>query len=432
MIKKMKQKAIGSKVLKNTGWIIVGKCLQMAISFIVGIITARYLGPSNYGVISTATAYTAFFQPFCTLGLSAVFVKIVIDDKENAGKYLGSGIVMRLVSSILTMIVMLLLVTLLNPNDRILQIVSFIHSFVLLFQSFDLFDYWYQSQYQSKYSSTIGVIGYAVSAAYKIVLLVLGKSVQWFAFATVLDYLVIAIIYMIYTVPKNKIKLSVSKSHTRLLLNSGKPFIISNVLVVSYGYLDRIMLSKMMDSASVGLYTTAVAVCSLWVFVLAAFINSMRPSVVESHQQDSKIFEKQVIRLYAIVIWVSIAVSAVICIFAPTIISILYGSEYIGAVNPLRIITWYTGFSYLGVARSIWIVCENKQRYEKYFALGGVVANFGMNAILIPIWGIEGAAVASLVTQIVTNVIMPYTIKETRPNAIMVLKAMNPKNLFLS
>lgn len=430
MLKRLFEKFRGSKIMQNTGWLIIGKCLQMLISFFVGLLTARYLGPSNYGVISTATAYTAFLLPFCTLGLSAVFVKLVLDDRDAAGKYLGSGILMRCVASVLSMIVMMAIVIWMNPDDRTLQIVCFIHSFTLLFQSFDLFDYWYQSRYQSKYSSVIGVIGYMFSAAYKVVLLVSGKSVEWFAFSTVLDYLVIALIYMVYTVPKNKLRLSFSKKHAGNLLNSGKHFIFSNVLVVSYAYLDRIMLSKMIGSVAVGLYTTATTICGLWVFVLAAFINSVRPSIVESYQTDKTVYEKKIIQLYSVVIWVSVVVSGLICLLSPFIVSVLYGEEYMGAVGALRIITWYTGFSYLGVARSIWTVCENKQRYEKYFALGGVITNFIINLLLIPVLGIEGAAAASLITQIVTNVLVPFAIRETRTNAIMVVKAFNPRNIF--
>lgn len=430
MENKLFYKLRNSRVVTNTSWLIVGKCLQMLISFFVGILTARYLGPSNYGLINTAMAYTAFLQPICTLGLSAVFVKIVLDDEDNTGKYLGSGILMRCIISIIAMFVMMLTVILLNPFDKLLHSVCFVYSFVLPFQAFDLFEYWYQSQYKSKYSSVIGVVGYAISAVYKIALLIMKKSVTWFAFATVLDYLSIALIYIFYTMPTNQIKLSFSKKHTKVLFNSGKHFIFSNILVVSYAYLDRIMLSKMINSTAVGLYSTATTICNLWVFVLAAFINSMRPAIVQSKQSNVKEYARKIIQLYSIVIWLSTIVSIFICLFGRFVVLLLYGNEYAGAVNTLKIITWYTGFSYLGVARSIWIVCENKQRYEKFFAFGGVMGNFVMNAILIPICGTEGAAIASLATQIITNVVMPYLFKETRDNAIMVLKAFNPKMIF--
>ena len=77
----------------------------------------------------------------------------------------------------------------------------------------------------------------------------------------------------------------------------------------------------------------------------------------------------------------------------------MYGAEYIAAVAPLRLIVWYISFSLFGSIRNIWILAEEKQQYLWRINLCGAVANVVINAILIPIWGIMGAAFASLVTQ---------------------------------
>ena len=53
-----------NKVVKNAGWIIGGNLANKVLEFLVGILTARYLGPSNYGLINYATAYTTFFASF--------------------------------------------------------------------------------------------------------------------------------------------------------------------------------------------------------------------------------------------------------------------------------------------------------------------------------------------------------------------------------
>ena len=426
----MLNKLKSSKIVKNSGWIVCGKVVQMLIAFLVGIFTARYLGPSNYGVIHTAQAYTSFFFPICSLGLSGVFVKLLLDHPSEQGKYLGSGIAIRTISSLIAMLLMVLVVGIMNPTEKTLQLVCFIHSFSLLFQAFDLFDYWYQSRYESKYSSIIGIIGYFVSAIYKVVLLVTGKSVEWFAFATVLDYLVIAVIYMTYTISKNHIKLEFSWKTVDSMFSVSKHLILANLLVVLYGQMDKIMIGKLSSSASVGLYSVAISVCTMWTFVLSAIINSLRPNIVQLRNVDKKAYENRIIQLYSLVFWVCIAVSTVLCLSSDFIIGVLYGEEFIDAAGCLNIVTWYTGFSYLGVARNIWTVCENKQKYEKYFAIGGIVSNFILNLLLIPPYGIEGAAMASLLTQITTNAIMPYLIRETRINALYVFKALNPIHLF--
>ena len=93
------------------------------------------------------------------------------------------------------------------------------------------------------------------------------------------------------------------------------------------------------------------------------------------------------------------------------------------AVMPLKIITWYTAFSYFGVARNAWMVCNEKQKYIKYMYLPAAIINVLLNLAFIPLWGASGAAVASLITQIFTSIILPLCIKATRPNAKLMLEA---------
>ena len=58
-----------NKVVKNAGWIIGGKVANKLLAFVVGIFAARYLGPSNYGLINYAAAYATFFASLCTLSI---------------------------------------------------------------------------------------------------------------------------------------------------------------------------------------------------------------------------------------------------------------------------------------------------------------------------------------------------------------------------
>ena len=87
-----------NKTVKNAGWIIGGKIAYMAMSFIVGLLTARYLGPSSYGLISYATAYVTFFHAFCTLGITNILVKKFVDSPDEEGVTIGTTLVLRGIS----------------------------------------------------------------------------------------------------------------------------------------------------------------------------------------------------------------------------------------------------------------------------------------------------------------------------------------------
>ena len=116
-------------------------------------------------------------------------------------------------------------------------------------------------------------------------------------------------------------------------------------------------------------------------------------------------------------------------VFGNSIVKILYGEAYLPATSPLKIVCWYTVFSYLGMARNAWIVSTNNQRYLKYICGGAALANVVLNYWLIPIGGASGAAMASLVTQISTIVFIPLFIRDMRPNVKLMLDAFLLKNL---
>ena len=89
-----------NKTVRNAGYLIIGKIIQMVFSLVVGLLTARYLGPANYGLINYAGAYTAFFASFCTLGINSVLVKELVDHPHEEGMVLGTNLLLRSVSSI--------------------------------------------------------------------------------------------------------------------------------------------------------------------------------------------------------------------------------------------------------------------------------------------------------------------------------------------
>ena len=102
---------------------------------------------------------------------------------------------------------------------------------------------------------------------------------------------------------------------------------------------------------------------------------------------------------------------------------------YSPAGTTLKIIAWYTIFSYLGVARNPWIVCTNNQKYLKYMYLSAAIINIILNACLIPVFGTSGAAFASLITQICTSLILPAIIKDLRPNTRLMIDAIFLKKI---
>jgi Na+-driven multidrug efflux pump len=70
-------------------------------------------------------------------------------------------------------------------------------------------------------------------------------------------------------------------------------------------------------------------------------------------------------------------------------------------------------------------LAQEKQKYLWIINLTGAVANILLNFILIPIFGISGAAIASVLTQIIANVVIGFVLKSIRENNRLMLKSLN-------
>lgn len=418
-----------NRTIKNAGWIIGGRVMNKLLAFFVGILTARYLGPGNYGLINYAATYTTFFSSLCTLGINSIIIKDFIAHPDEQGEAIGTTLTLRAISALLSALMTAGIVFIADSNEPLTILVVILSSIGLFFQIFDTFSQWFQSRLQSKYAAMATVVSYIVVSGYKIALLALGKSVVWFAVATSIDYIVVAFFLLLAYKRNNGPSLSFSWRKAKQLLKESSGFIISGLMVSVYASTDRLMLKQLMDETVVGYYGVAVSLSTTWGFILQAVIDSVYPSVVQAYERSESHFNRRNKQLYAVVIYFAGAVSLALCLLAEPIILILYGQEYAPAIAPLRIVVWYTAFSYLGVARNAWMVCKNKQKYLTSLYVGAAVINICLNMLLIPALGAVGAAWASLLTQVSTAVILPLIIKPLRPNVGLMLDALMLKDV---
>lgn len=407
----------------NVAWIIGGKIVQSLITLVIGALTARYLGTIGLGSINYIYSFIALFMSVATLGLDNITIKAIIDDRENVGQTLGTIIGMKLMAATISAVCIDIIVYFTNPGDTTIFICAVLQSALLIFQAFESINYWYQSLLKSKVTVIVTLCSFILTNIYKIVLLVLGKSIIWFSFSYTLDYIIMAILLItVYIVNKNQ-KFSFSFKKAKKLFKQSYSFIFSGVCVALYGQVDKIMIKEILDVSQVGLYQPALSIANMWVFVLSAIIASASPIIMETKKINQIDYEKKMSQLYSAIIWIGIAASIVISLLAKYIVLLLYGNEFLQAQEPLRIVVWYTIFAYLGVAQNIWLICENKQKYVPLLAGLGAVTNIILNYFLIPVWGINGAAIASLASQIMANFIASSIFKPTRHNTYLMLRA---------
>lgn len=420
---------IKNKNVANAGWIIGCKIIQAVLGVIISMLTARYLGPSNFGVINYAAAVVAFVAPVAKLGLSHVVVQEIVYSPDEEGNILGSSVVMSLISSLISIIGVVAFSFVANPSDKEAILVCALYSILLIANALEVVQYWFQAKLMSKYPSIVAVIMYLVISIYKVVLLITKQGVYLFAVSNAIDHMLIGIILLVIYQKKCNHKLKFSFNWAKRLLNKSKHFIIPSMMVTVFAQTDKIMLKFMVGNEATGIYSAASTCAGLTSFVFAAIIDSMRPTIIENKKELSPSYETNMCGLYSIIIYLALAQSLGMTLLAKPIIWVLYGAEYFAAVPALAIIVWHTTFSYIGATRDVWILAEEKQRYLWIINLSGAIANIVLNLLLIPILGINGAAIASIITQIFTNVIIGFIMEPIRGNNVLMMKSLNPKLL---
>lgn len=414
-------------VFKNAAWIIGCKIVQSLISFVIGLLTARYLGPSNYGVISYVASVVAFALPIMQLGLKQTLVKEFIQSPDREGQVLGTALVINMISSIFCMLGSVAFVAIADAGDQVTILVCALYSLTLIFQATEMTQYWFQSKLLSKYPSIATLCAYIVVALYKVFLLVTQKSVVWFALSNVLDYFLISVLLMIMYKKVGGQRLQINWQVGREMLSRSKYYIIPSLMVMIFQHTDRIMIKLMIGEAETGFYSAAITCIGISSFVFSAVIDSARPVILETKEKDQAAYEKRLMQLYSIITCMSLAQSIGMTLLAKPLVMVLYGSEYAKTASILAVAVWYVTFSYYGMVRNIWILAESKQKYLTGINVAGAITNIILNVCLIPIWGAIGAAVASLVTQFFTNVVIGFIFKPIRHNNDLMVKSWNPK-----
>lgn len=403
-----------NKFIGNVSWVLIGNVLHALFQFIINIIAARILTEHDYGLINYAISIVALFTSVGTLGFNGVITKKFAEDENLGGKYLLSAIIGRFVISIPFILCILIIGFIHSPGDHVLHKVLLCQGLTVLYSSGDLFIYWFRYKYKANLVAILRLIAFAIMAIWRIVALLVFNSLIGYVIGTTGETLIFVILLVYFYVKQSQPKLLFDSSYLINLLKISYPFIFSALLATVYGQTDKIMLESMLNTESVAVYSVSLTLAGAISIIPTAIIEGFRPEILRFKEIDVEIYKRRLRQVYCVVFWTCIAYCIFITLFAKQIILLLYGNKYLEASGSLSLIVWYTSFSYFGGINNIYMVAENRVKWVQVTTLIGAITNIGLNFLLIPKMGIVGAALASLLTQIITNFVLLYMIKQLR------------------
>lgn len=389
----------------NTSWMMAEQMLRIIAGLLVGIWVARYLGPQQFGLFSYVLAFTAIFGGIAKLGLDGIMVRELVNHPEKRDTYLGTAFWLKILGAFIVMGLMAAIVPF-TSNDATTNLFIFIIAAGLVFQSFEVVEFYFQSQVLAKIVSICKVIQLALSSMIKIYLVLTEAELFWFVLVTAFDALSLAVSYFIaYQLRKNPafykhFDLSIAKQ----LLKDSWPLIFSAIVVSIYMRIDQIMIKEMLGEYEVGIYSAAVRLSEAFYFIPMLITASLFPAILNAKNQSEELYKQRLQRLYTFMVWFAITIALPMTFLSDWLILLLFGQAYQEAGQVLMIHIWAAVFVFLGVSFGKYLLAENLTKIAFQRTLLGAVSNVLLNLWLIPIYGVAGAAMATLLAQFIANV----------------------------
>lgn len=405
---------IKKQILENIIWLFLDKLLRMGLGVFVVILMARYLGPEKFGLFNYIVALIALLGAFSALGLNAIVTRDLVIH-ENKGEILGTTFGLRLISSLIAYIALMIAVFFLRSDQKLAQMLALVMGMSLLFNSSDVIKFWFESQITSKYTVFIENAFFFVVAAIKLLLIYFEAPLIMFGYAILAEAIAVCFgLFWIYARHGSEQKWTFNLNRAKYLLTQSWPLIISSTAWIVYTKIDQVMIGQMLNDTQVGLYTAASRLSEIANFFPAMIAFSFIPAILKLKESNRLEYEKQFQKLYYLIITLTIVGAAAVTSTSGFIISILYGEQYLGSETVLSIHFWIVVMVALATISGRYLVNDNLQRFTMKRHILGVCLNIPLNYIAIPKYGINGAAYASLLSLFIANYLFDVVDKQTR------------------
>jgi O-antigen/teichoic acid export membrane protein len=403
------------KYFNNTFALFIEKILRLTIGFFVIILLTRYLGPEKFGLLSYALTYVSIAVSAAALGLDGIVTREIVKNPEAKDALLGTAFTINLASSLIVIGFVIFLVNITEDFQTALFIG--ILSFTILFTTFGLLvDAYFQAKVLSKYTVYSNTTAFLISSLLKIILIYIEVELIYFAYALLLDSMIIAFGYFyIYRVQNlSFLNWRFEKKIAQFFIKLALPLFFIAITAYVYTRTDQIMIKHLLGNEDVGYYAAALRVSEILFFVPGVIVASLFPKIVSLREESLQNYLRLLEGLFRGVVWFAIVVAISLSFFSNEIINILYGTEYLESARILRVLSFSIIFASISAVFVKILYAENYEKKYLFKNLLGVFVNIFLNYFLIKSYGALGAAYATLITLFIVNYVYDLLDKDLR------------------
>lgn len=408
------------RILYNTSAQILAKIISVVLTVVTTILITRAFGKEGYGQFSIMQTLPALFYILADFGLNTIAIKKIGNDPEKSQRYYESVLTLRPLLA-LAFIVVLNILTLFLPYSALLKSGIMMSSALILtqclFSGTNLI-----FQYRQRYDlSSIGyVAGGLITTFLAVVFIKTGLDVRFISFSYVLGGFVTFFVNA-SLVKKlgyhSKFNLHLLKSSaTKELLRGSLPLGLMFVFSQINFKADTMILSLMRlptfmglsNLESVAIYSLPYKIFEVSLALPTFLMNAIYPIFINKHFTSREDFKGFFNKIVWSMLGLGLISSLFIYIFAPFLINILGGTQFVKSVEVLRILSLGLFVFFLTQPVAYAIVTMDKQKFLPPIYLIGAIFNVSANLIFIPRFSFYASSYITWLSEILILVMLSF------------------------
>jgi len=381
-------------VARNSAFVLGIQMLLKILAFLFNVYVVRRLGAVHFGRYAAVMAYVTIFAIFTDWGMSPYAVREMAQDRRKTAELLPNIIAIRgMLSLVIIVIAPLSALWLGKEGDMVWGIL--IASVGLLLYAFQgPLDSALTARERLDYTSTFGLINQLVFWGLGVLLLMSGIGFIGLVIASLVGVAVAGLLsgWTLFRLGIGKLTLTVH--HWPQLLLAALPFGVSGIAYVFMQRFDTVLMSFILTDAAVGWYNVPWTLLNMVLLIAQSIAIAMYPSLVRSHKESPESLPR--------VVWKSIKYLLIVClpivvggtVLAHRIIITLYEDTFFNSIPVLQMVLWALPSLFLlellgRVANTLHL-----ERPAARINVINAAITVLLNLILVPVWGILGAALA--------------------------------------
>ena len=412
------------RIASNTSWLVIDNLIRSGMGFFIGTAIARYLGPEKFGILSYCSAFVVLFSSLATLGLDSIVIRDVVLEPDRKDEILGTAFVLKLCGSLLAFVAVVGAISLLKVSEPLIRWLVGVIALSMIFQSVDVIDYYFQAKVQSKYVVWMRDAAFLIFSVVRIYFICSHARLECFAYAALAEVFCVGVfLFLIYRYRKQSLEVGkFSWARTKHLFRNCWPGFLSGIAVMIYMKIDQLILEAFLGNKELGIYVAAIRLLEIAFIPGVILTATVFPVLLEYKKQGELFYQEKLKKVYQLLIKISLGLIVINFMFSKVIISSVYGVQFARSADILSIVIFAALVVYLGMISGYDILSDGLQKYSFYRTALGAISSVALNFLLIPLYGIKGAA-WSLIISFLISVFSLGLFRKTRKHFLCLIQS---------